>query len=194
MRTRLPSALRPRFSIFNFQFSILLLTLLATAPAYAQISFPGAGTAGKVTIDGSVQKRSGDEVDGTIVATVEDGWHINSNTPSEEFAIPTVLELDAATAFLTQLRANSCGKIHFPPFAWKQDSSSTFSLERKGGAKSSRRARPLRAPRRAPAQQSLVTGLNFHLIYCHSCQHIADYGLKKNNCIRRCRCKTLQAL
>lgn len=90
---------------------LLLLSLAAAVPTFAQIAFPGAGTAGKVTIEGSVQKRTGDEVDGTILATVEDGWHINSNVPAEEFAIPTALEVDAATAELIEVK--------FPPHAMK---------------------------------------------------------------------------
>ena len=64
-----------------------------------------------MTIEGSIQKRTGDEVDATIIASVEEGWHINSNAPFEEFAIPTVLDLDAATAFLTEVK--------YPPHAMK---------------------------------------------------------------------------
>ncbi len=91
--------------------AVLLFLTLAALPTIAQIAFPGAGGAGKVTIDGSVQKRTGDEVDGTIIATVEDGWHINSNVPTEEFAIPTALDVDAVTAELIEAK--------FPPHAMK---------------------------------------------------------------------------
>ncbi|HYR29700.1 MAG TPA: cytochrome c biogenesis protein CcdA, partial [Thermoanaerobaculia bacterium] len=102
---------RRQFSIFNFQFSIVLLAALATLPASAQISFPGANQPGKVTIEGSIQKRTGDEVEGTVVATVEDGWHINSNEPLEEFAIPTVLEIAAASGEMIEVK--------YPPHAMK---------------------------------------------------------------------------
>ena len=51
-----------------------------------------------------MHKRTGDEVEGTITAKIADGWHVNSNQPSEEFAIPTVLELDPATAELIEAR------------------------------------------------------------------------------------------
>jgi thiol:disulfide interchange protein DsbD len=77
-----------------------VLTFLFAVPSIAQIGFSGADAGPKATIEGSLQKRTGDEVEGTIVATIADGWHVNSNTPSEEFAIPTVLEIDPATAEL----------------------------------------------------------------------------------------------
>ena len=79
----------------------VLLFLGAAAPVLAQIDFPVADTSPKATMEGSLQKRTGDDVEGTLTVTIADGWHVNSNTPSEEFAIPTVLELDAAGAELT---------------------------------------------------------------------------------------------
>lgn len=54
----------------------------------------------KVTIEGSIHQRTGDEVTGTITAKILEHWHINSARPLAEFAIPTVLELDASTADL----------------------------------------------------------------------------------------------
>lgn len=82
----------------------VLLFLFTAVPAFSQIGFPGADASPKATITGSVESRSGDEVAGTIVATIADGWHVNSNKPTEEYAIPTVLELDAATAELIDAR------------------------------------------------------------------------------------------
>ena len=74
----------------------VLLFLVTAAPAFAQIGFsPGEGGA-KASITGSIHERSGDDVKGTVVVKIEDGWHVNSNTPSEEFAIPTVLSLEGA--------------------------------------------------------------------------------------------------
>lgn len=75
----------------------LLSFFVSLSPLAAQISFPGADDSPKVTITGAVNARTGDDVQGTITAKIAEGWHVNSNTPSEEFAIPTVLELDAAT-------------------------------------------------------------------------------------------------
>ena len=86
------------------------LVFVATS-AFAQIGFSGADALPKASIEGSIQKRTGDEVEGTIVATIAEGWHVNSNTPTEEFAIPTVLELDAATADLIEAK--------YPPHVMK---------------------------------------------------------------------------
>ena len=77
--------------------------LLFVLPAGAQLSLGGPGPASeppKVTIEGSVQSREGDVVTGVIVATVAEGWHINSAKPLDEFAIPTALSFDPATAEL----------------------------------------------------------------------------------------------
>jgi thiol:disulfide interchange protein DsbD len=78
----------------------VLTFLFAVPSSFAQIGFSGADAGPKATIEGSLQKRTGDEVEGTIVATIAEGWHVNSNTPSEEFAIKTELEIDPATAEL----------------------------------------------------------------------------------------------
>jgi thiol:disulfide interchange protein DsbD len=78
----------------------VLTFLFAVPSSFAQIGFSGADAGPKATIEGSLQKRTADEVEGTIVATIASGWHVNSNTPSEEFAIKTELEIDPATAEL----------------------------------------------------------------------------------------------
>jgi thioredoxin:protein disulfide reductase len=91
-----------------------VLTFLFLAPvSFAQIDgFSGADSAPKATITGALHQRTGDSVQGTITATIADGWHVNSNTPTEEFSIPTVLELDPATAELI-------GEVGYPPHAMK---------------------------------------------------------------------------
>ncbi len=63
-----------------------------------QIGFDpsGGAAAPKVTIEGAVQKRAGDIVEGVITARIVEGWHINSNQPTESYAIPTVLTLEGA--------------------------------------------------------------------------------------------------
>lgn len=86
--------------------ALLPALLLAAATASAQIDSisgaSGAPPAGPlVTLQGAVQGRTGDDVQGTITAHILDGWHINSNKPLDEYAIPTVLSLDPATAELT---------------------------------------------------------------------------------------------
>jgi thiol:disulfide interchange protein DsbD len=80
--------------------ALLLFTLLLAVPTFAQVGGDiggfGATDAGpKATIEGSLQKRTGDEVEGTIVAKIAEGWHVNSNTPLEEYLIKTRLTLDA---------------------------------------------------------------------------------------------------
>jgi thiol:disulfide interchange protein DsbD len=81
-----------------------LALLLSALPLLAQFGMPGAGEPPKATIEGSLHKRTGDDVEGTITVKIADGWHVNSNKPLEEFAIPTVLELDPATAELVEAK------------------------------------------------------------------------------------------
>jgi thiol:disulfide interchange protein DsbD len=90
----------------------VLTFLFAVPSSFAQIGFSGADAGPKATIEGSLHKRSGDEVEGTIVATIAAGWHVNANPPSEEYASPTVLEIDPATAELI-------GQPVYPPQVMK---------------------------------------------------------------------------
>lgn len=87
-------------------FLSLLVTILAVGAA-AQIDAPVIPQQPLVTLSGSVQQRSGDEVRGVITAAILSGWHINSAHPLESFAIPTELSLDPATADLV--------RADFPP-------------------------------------------------------------------------------
>ncbi|HEV7763469.1 MAG TPA: cytochrome c biogenesis protein CcdA [Thermoanaerobaculia bacterium] len=91
-----------------------VLAFLFIAPvSFAQIGgFAGGDGLPKATIEGALHQRTGDEVQGTINATIADGWHVNSHTPTEEFSIPTVLELDPATAELI-------GEVGYPQHAMK---------------------------------------------------------------------------
>ncbi|HEV7486229.1 MAG TPA: cytochrome c biogenesis protein CcdA [Thermoanaerobaculia bacterium] len=73
-------------------------SLLATT-AFAQISsFGGAASniPGQelVKLTGSVNERHAAEVKGVVTATIESGWHINSNKPLDDFVIPTKLSFD----------------------------------------------------------------------------------------------------
>jgi thiol:disulfide interchange protein DsbD len=81
-----------------------LAFLFLSLPLFAQFGTPGSGEPPKATIAGALHQRNGDVVEGTIDVTIAQGWHVNSNTPTEEFAIPTVLELDAATAELLEAK------------------------------------------------------------------------------------------
>lgn len=79
--------------------SALLLAL--AVPLSAQIT-SGLGAAPDipkedlVTLSGAVEQRSGNDVRGTLTATILAGWHINSNKPLDEFVIPTSLKLESA--------------------------------------------------------------------------------------------------
>jgi thiol:disulfide interchange protein DsbD len=90
---------------------VLLLLLAFSTSSFAQIDLPGADSAPKATIEGSINSRNGDEVEGTVLATIATDWHVNSNTPTEEFSIPTVLELDSAKADLLE--------VTYPPHVMK---------------------------------------------------------------------------
>ncbi|MEA2163789.1 MAG: thioredoxin:protein disulfide reductase [Thermoanaerobaculia bacterium] len=79
------------------------LLLIATA-SFGQISFGGAANAipqqELIKISGVVNARTGDDVRGVVTATIESGWHINSNKPLDDFVIPSALQLDETTAHL----------------------------------------------------------------------------------------------
>jgi thiol:disulfide interchange protein DsbD len=82
-----------------------LTALLAVAvlPLSAQVGF-GGGEPPKASVTGSIHSRTGDDVEGTLVATVQSGWHVNSNTPTEEFSIPTTIAFDEATGTLIEAK------------------------------------------------------------------------------------------
>lgn len=64
----------------------------------------GVGDAGpKAAISGAIHQRDGEKIEGVVTAVIEDGWHINSAKPLDEYAIPTELTLDPATATLTAI-------------------------------------------------------------------------------------------
>lgn len=89
-----------------------VLTFLFAAPSsFAQIEFSGLDALPKATITGALHQRNGDEVQGTITATIAEGWHVNSNQPTEEFSIKTELTLDPATAELIGAPAYPAGAM-----------------------------------------------------------------------------------
>ena len=77
------------------------LLLLFAPSLFAQIGFgSGVDSTPKVAITGVVHQKSGNDVEGVVTATILHGWHINSAQPLDEYAIPTALSLDPATATL----------------------------------------------------------------------------------------------
>jgi thiol:disulfide interchange protein DsbD len=89
-----------RFNIQHSTFSFLrafAICAFATTNAFAQISFGGANNIpGQelVKLTGSVTERHATQVKGVVTATIENGWHINSNKPLDDFVIPTKLSFD----------------------------------------------------------------------------------------------------
>lgn len=77
----------------NYAVGTILLLLAVTSPAQ---TFGFSDTTPKATIEGSIHARTGEAVEGVVVATIAEGWHVNSNKPTEEFAIPTVVTLEGA--------------------------------------------------------------------------------------------------
>jgi thioredoxin:protein disulfide reductase len=76
----------------------LALILFCAPAALAQFDVPVVPP--EIKVGGSVAKRAGDQVEGTITVVIPATWHVQSNKPLDEFAIPTVLTLDPATADL----------------------------------------------------------------------------------------------
>jgi len=96
---------------------VLTALLLCSTTAFAQLTplggVPDAGSQ-QVTLEGSVQSRKGDNVQGTITAKIAPTWHINSNKPLDAFSIATTLNLENAELI----------EVTFPPHEVK---SFTFS-------------------------------------------------------------------
>jgi len=76
----------------------LALLLLCAPAALAQFDAPVVPP--EIKVGGAVAKRTGDQVEGSITVTIPPTWHVNSNKPLDDFAIPTVITLDASTADL----------------------------------------------------------------------------------------------
>jgi len=77
-----------------------VIALFATS-AFAQLSFGGAASNNipgqdLVKLTGSISQRTGSDVRGIVTATIQSGWHINSNKPLDDFVIPTKLSFDDA--------------------------------------------------------------------------------------------------
>jgi len=108
-------------STLNIQHSTLkvltLLCFLLATTASAQLSLGGAASAipqhDLVKLTGAIDKRTGDDVHGVVTATIESGWHINSNKPLDEFVIPTVLSFDGADLVSAQYPAHTVRSFKF---------------------------------------------------------------------------------
>ncbi len=81
---------------FSTAIAVSLLSITTGLAQQPGFGAPDPASGAKVTLDGSIQKKTGTQVEGTVVAHVAEGWHINSAKPLDEFAIPTVLTLEGA--------------------------------------------------------------------------------------------------
>jgi thiol:disulfide interchange protein DsbD len=111
---------RPRSLIQHSTLKLLTLfvaCLLLTTTASAQLSLGGASSAipqhDLVKLTGSIDKRTGSDVHGVVTATIESGWHINSNKPLDDFVIPTVLSLDGADLVAADYPAHTVRSFKF---------------------------------------------------------------------------------
>jgi thioredoxin:protein disulfide reductase len=77
-----------------------LASILIVFASTADAQFGGGDAGPKASITGALTAREGNAVQGVVTAKIEDGWHINSARPLDEYAIPTELTLDPATAAL----------------------------------------------------------------------------------------------
>ncbi|HEX9164199.1 MAG TPA: cytochrome c biogenesis protein CcdA [Thermoanaerobaculia bacterium] len=85
------------------RFARFFVLLLLPAAAFAQLGFDPGSRTPKMTIEGAIHNRTGDVVTGVITAHVLEGWHVNSNRPTESYAIPTTLAIDPASGELTSV-------------------------------------------------------------------------------------------
>jgi thiol:disulfide interchange protein DsbD len=94
------STLNIQQSTFALVRRVLIVCCLLATPSFAQLSYTGAANAVPqqelVKLTGAVDQRNGAQVHGVVTATIENGWHINSNKPLDEFVIPTKLSFDNA--------------------------------------------------------------------------------------------------
>jgi thiol:disulfide interchange protein DsbD len=90
------STFNTQHSTFSFLRALVICVFVATS-AFAQLSFGGASNIPGpelLQLTGSVTERHATEVKGVVTATIESGWHINSNKPLDDFVIPTKLSFD----------------------------------------------------------------------------------------------------
>lgn len=100
-----------RFTLF-----ILWMASLGTRSSVAQVGGP-VSSAGKVQVESklSVDKvPAGSTFKVAVILKIEEGWHINSNTPTYDYLIGTVLELQQREGvIITDLRYPEGKKLKF---------------------------------------------------------------------------------
>ena len=125
------------FNIEHSTFAFLrafIVCAFVTTSAFAQISFGGASNIpgqDLVKLTGSVTERHATEVKGVVTATIQSGWHINSNNPLEVSGVMTAASLtyyaNHGFFFFSELYRSERGKTPLHGGGSKPDPCLAFS-------------------------------------------------------------------
>jgi len=85
-------------SILSFLPFYVLILLIAVTSVYAQPEPDKQTTTVKIYL-GKDKVYAGEEVKAAVKLNIENGWHINSNKPNEDFLVPTQILIDTALGF-----------------------------------------------------------------------------------------------
>ena len=92
-------ALLHRFKIT--QFALILFTILLFTQSY----FAQNQDVAKITVKEKLIKvKQGDQVSVNLEISVNSGWHMNSNSPNDEFLIPSVITANSSNVKLVEVR------------------------------------------------------------------------------------------
>jgi thioredoxin:protein disulfide reductase len=91
------------------RFAAFWICALALAPvSFAQSLLQDSGPRPSSRVDLGIEfdrdiHEIGSEVTGTVIAMIDEGWHINSYTPIDEFSIPTALRIESPALEVTSI-------------------------------------------------------------------------------------------
>ena len=92
-------ALLHRFKIT--QFALILFTILLFTQSY----FAQNQDVAKITVkENLIKVKQGDQVSVNLEISVNSGWHMNSNSPNDEFLIPSVITANSSNVKLVEVR------------------------------------------------------------------------------------------
>ena len=107
----------PRIWIWSGATKTLLLLALLTAPLIAQESEGNKVPSVTMVPAGAVSLRRGALGTAELHFRIGNGFHVNSNTPTEDYLIPTALQLDAPTDIIIGRITYPAGEQRSFPFA-----------------------------------------------------------------------------
>lgn len=86
----------------------LVIALLTTALCFSGLSSQPAGSSKYVQVESKLsvtQVKKGSSFEAEVVLKVATGWHVNSHKPSQEYMIPTAIEIEPKEGLLvTEIR------------------------------------------------------------------------------------------